>query len=111
MLLNCPMHVLLQTWSSLQLPAVTAVYAGTDQLPAAVEAAVRAQQNNATSVSLALAAAKILEKVSSRFCQPSLFINSHAFPRFLTLSNFLVSKPVVKICSLRQTVGLVQLGC
>jgi hypothetical protein len=28
-----------------------------------VEAAVRAQQNNATSVSLALAAARILEKV------------------------------------------------
>lgn len=46
-----------------QLPAVTAAYAGTDQLPAAVEAAVRAQQNNATSVSLALAAARILEKV------------------------------------------------
>jgi hypothetical protein len=42
---------------------VTAAYAGTDQLPAAVEAAVRAQQNNATSVSLALAAARILEKV------------------------------------------------
>jgi hypothetical protein len=39
------------------------VYAGTEQLPAAVEAAVRAQQNNDTSVSLALAAARILEKV------------------------------------------------
>lgn len=47
----------------MQLPAITAVYAGSDQLPAAVEAAVRAQQNNVTSVSLALAAAKILEKV------------------------------------------------
>lgn len=47
----------------LQLPAITAVYAGSEQLPAAVEAAVRAQQNNATSVSLALAAARILEKV------------------------------------------------
>lgn len=46
-----------------QLPAITAVYAGTEQLPAAVEAAVRAQQNNATSVALALAAARILEKV------------------------------------------------
>lgn len=49
--------------SLLQLPAITAVYAGSEQLPAAVEAAVRAQQNNVTSVSLALAAARILEKV------------------------------------------------
>lgn len=53
----------------LQLPAVTALYAGTEQLPAAVEAAVRAQQNNDTSVSLALAAARILEKVATyRVC-------------------------------------------
>ena len=42
-------------WCFLQLPAVIAVYAGSEQLPAAVEAAVRAQQNNATSVSMGLA--------------------------------------------------------
>lgn len=52
-----------QANSLCKLPAITAVYAGTDQLPAAVEAAVRAQQNNATSVSLAMAGARILEKV------------------------------------------------
>jgi len=47
-----------------QVPAIAAVYAGTDALPAAVEAAVRAQQNNDTSVKLGLAAARILEQVN-----------------------------------------------
>lgn len=47
----------------LQVPLITAIYAGTDELPAAVEASVRAQQNNDTSVALGLAAARILEKV------------------------------------------------
>jgi hypothetical protein len=39
------------------------VYAGTPELPAAVEASIRAQQNNDASVSMGLAAARILEKV------------------------------------------------
>jgi hypothetical protein len=47
-----------------QVPAIAAVYAGTDALPAAVEAAVRAQQNNDTSVKLGLAAARVLEQVN-----------------------------------------------
>jgi hypothetical protein len=42
------------------------VYAGTPELPAAVEASIRAQQNNDASVSMGLAAAKILEKVCDR---------------------------------------------
>jgi hypothetical protein len=46
-----------------QLPLITAVYAGTPELPAAVEASIRAQQNNDASVSMGLAAARILEKV------------------------------------------------
>lgn len=51
-------------WVALvQVPVITAVYAGSPELPAAVEAAIRAQQNNDTSVALGLAAAKILEKV------------------------------------------------
>jgi hypothetical protein len=50
----------------LQLPLITAVYAGSPELPAAVEASIRAQQNNDASVSMGLAAARILEKVRAQ---------------------------------------------
>lgn len=46
-----------------QLPVVVAAYAGRPELAAAVETAVRAQQNNATSVMYGTAAAQLLEKV------------------------------------------------
>ena len=46
-----------------QVPVIAAKYAGKSDLPAAVEAAVRAQQNNDTAVMYGLAAARILEKV------------------------------------------------
>eukprot|EP00878_Enallax_costatus_P019783 GHUV01020885.1.p1 GENE.GHUV01020885.1~~GHUV01020885.1.p1 ORF type:complete len:325 (+),score=106.22 GHUV01020885.1:330-1304(+) len=52
-----------QANSLCKVPLITAIYAGTEALPAAVEASVRAQQNNETSVTLGLAAARILEKV------------------------------------------------
>ncbi|KAF6253565.1 ADP-ribosylation/Crystallin J1 [Scenedesmus sp. NREL 46B-D3] len=52
-----------QANSLCKLPLIAAVYAGTPELAAAVEASIRAQQNNDASVSMGLAAAKILEKV------------------------------------------------
>lgn len=51
------------TAAGMQVPVITAMYAGSPELATAVEQAVRAQQNNDTSVSLGLAAARILEKV------------------------------------------------
>uniref|UniRef100_A0A383VKV4 ADP-ribosylglycohydrolase n=1 Tax=Tetradesmus obliquus TaxID=3088 RepID=A0A383VKV4_TETOB len=52
-----------QANSLCKLPLIAAVYAGSPELPAAVEASIRAQQNNDASVTMGLAAAKILEKV------------------------------------------------
>jgi hypothetical protein len=45
------------------VPVIVAAYAGSPQLPAAVEAAVRAQQSSAAAVELGLGAARILERV------------------------------------------------
>ena len=45
------------------MPAIVARYAGDPLLPAAVEAAVRAQQNNDAAVGAALVVARVLERV------------------------------------------------
>jgi hypothetical protein len=46
-----------------QVPVVVAAYAGSPELPAAVEAAVRAQQSSDAAVQYGLAAARLLERV------------------------------------------------
>jgi len=46
-----------------QVPVVVAKYAGSADLPAAVEAAVRAQQSSDAAVAYGLAAARLLERV------------------------------------------------